>query len=219
MPSALAWRMRSTQAGRLEQRLGRDAAAMEARAADLVLVDEGDLESQLGGPEGGRVAAGARAEHDEIEVVGRADSHGSGSLGEPAIRRPRAGGARRPDGRVGHRVRWYAWRRRAAQPSGAARRRTTSLAESADQGQLRTDILPDERGRLGGTFARITERGPQTTAVGGRSAERPGRRRSTARRRARVARSRTPAPERSRARSASPLRSGPIGRDPDDACA
>ena len=56
---------------------------MEARAADLVLVDEGDLEAQLGGPEGGRVAAGAGAEHDEIEVVGRADSHGSGSLGEP----------------------------------------------------------------------------------------------------------------------------------------
>ena len=75
------------EGGRLEQRLGRDAAAMEARPADLVLVDEGDLEAELGGPERRRVAAGARAEHDEIEVIGRADGHGSGCLGAPRGRR------------------------------------------------------------------------------------------------------------------------------------
>ena len=64
------------EGGRFEQRLRRDAAAVEARPADLVLVDERDLEPQLGGPERGRVAAGARAEDDEIERVGRADGHG-----------------------------------------------------------------------------------------------------------------------------------------------
>ena len=43
---------------------------MQAGPADLVLVDEGDLEAELGRPERRRVAAGARAEDDEIEVVG-----------------------------------------------------------------------------------------------------------------------------------------------------
>ena len=72
---------------------------MEARAADLVLVDEGDLEAELGGAEGGRVAAGAGAEHDEIEVVGGADGHGSGCLGAPD-----EAGVGRSAGQVGHRV-------------------------------------------------------------------------------------------------------------------
>ena len=51
---------------------------MEARPADLVLVDERDLEAELRRAEGRGVPAGARAEHDEIEVVGGADGHGSG---------------------------------------------------------------------------------------------------------------------------------------------
>ena len=63
--------------GRLEHRLGRDAADMEARAADLVGVDEGDLEAKLAGPEGGGVAAGAGAQDDQVEAVRRADGHGS----------------------------------------------------------------------------------------------------------------------------------------------
>ena len=64
--------------GGLEQGLGRDAAAMEAGAADLVLVDESDLQTELRGPESGRVAAGSGAEDDEIEVVRRADGHRRG---------------------------------------------------------------------------------------------------------------------------------------------
>ena len=55
--------------------------AMEARPADLVLVDERDLQAELGGTEGRGVAAGAGAEDDEVEVIGRADGHGSGCLG------------------------------------------------------------------------------------------------------------------------------------------
>src|SRR5215212_4255986 len=60
---------------RFEHRLGRDAADVEARSADLALVDEGDLEAELRGAESGGVAAGPGAEDDEIEVVGRADGH------------------------------------------------------------------------------------------------------------------------------------------------
>jgi hypothetical protein len=67
MPKSLAWRIFSVKAA---------DSRREARAADLVLVDEGDLEAQLGRPEGGRVAARAGAEDDEVEVVGRADGHG-----------------------------------------------------------------------------------------------------------------------------------------------
>jgi len=60
---------------RLEQRLRRDAAGVEAGTADLGVVDEGDLQPELGRPERGGVATGARAEDDEIEVVGGADGH------------------------------------------------------------------------------------------------------------------------------------------------
>ena len=93
MPEVLGVADPVGEGGRLEQRLGRDAAAMEARAADLVLVDERDLQAELGGPEGGGVAAGARTEHDEIEVIGRADGHWSGCLGS---RRPGPADERRP---------------------------------------------------------------------------------------------------------------------------
>src|SRR6476659_9160078 len=48
---------------------------MKARSADLVLVDEGDLQPELGSAEGSRIAACAGAEDHEVEVVGGADSH------------------------------------------------------------------------------------------------------------------------------------------------
>ena len=121
------------EGGRLEQRLGRDAAAMEARAADLVLVDEGDLQPELGGPEGRRVAAGARAEHDEIEIVGRADGHGSGCLEAPRSRR------RGSAGQVGHRDRWYARRRE-------TRNRRGRVAASAGGARLGGSGVPCSQG-------------------------------------------------------------------------
>ena len=75
---------------------------MEARPTDLVLVDERDLEAELGRTERGGIPAGARTEHDEIEIVGGADGHGSG-----ASERLDAGGPngadRVPGGQVGHR--------------------------------------------------------------------------------------------------------------------
>ena len=154
MPRALAWRMRLDHAGGLEERLGRDATAMQAGAADLVVVDEGDLQAELGGTEGRRVAAGPGAEHDQVEVIGRADSHGSGSLGEPRSGRPRDG-AQRPDGRVGHRGRWYAGRRarrnrvgRHAARRWVARGRTTKWPRAAIRGPSVYDVGRCGRSRL-----------------------------------------------------------------------
>ena len=49
-PARGSWPDPVGEVGRLEERLGRDAAAVEARAADLVLVDEGDLQARAGPP-------------------------------------------------------------------------------------------------------------------------------------------------------------------------
>jgi hypothetical protein len=48
---------------------------MEARPADLVLVDEGDLQPELRRAECSCVAACAGTEDHQVEVVGGADSH------------------------------------------------------------------------------------------------------------------------------------------------
>ena len=67
--------------GGVQQRLGRDAAAVQARAADLVLLDERDRLAELGSAQGRRVAAAAAAQDDQIEgVVGHRDA-------SPAMRR------------------------------------------------------------------------------------------------------------------------------------
>jgi hypothetical protein len=53
----------------VEQRLGGDAAHVEAHAAErLVALDEHGLEPEIGGPEGRGVAAGPRAEHDDVAL-------------------------------------------------------------------------------------------------------------------------------------------------------
>src|SRR5690606_38133698 len=55
--------------GRVQQRLRRDAAAVQAGAADLVLLDQGDFLAEIAGAQRGRVAAAASAEDDEVELV------------------------------------------------------------------------------------------------------------------------------------------------------
>jgi hypothetical protein len=53
--------------GGVEQGLARDAADVEAGAAEGgALLDERDLQAELGGAEGAHVAAGAGADDDEI---------------------------------------------------------------------------------------------------------------------------------------------------------
>ena len=66
--------------GRVQQRLGGDAADIEAYAAQRrAAVDEHDLLAEIGRAEGGGVAAGTRAEHDDV-----AFDVGLGRRGRPA---------------------------------------------------------------------------------------------------------------------------------------
>ena len=54
--------------GRVEQRLGRDTAAVEAGAADLAVLDHRGLEPALGGMERGDIAAGTRADDKQLII-------------------------------------------------------------------------------------------------------------------------------------------------------
>src|SRR4029077_17331798 len=56
------------QLRRLQQGLGGDAADVEAGAAELVLLDQGDLQTELGSPDRGRIAAHAAAQDHNVEV-------------------------------------------------------------------------------------------------------------------------------------------------------
>ncbi|MNP18380.1 hypothetical protein D3C76_1108630 [compost metagenome] len=63
--------------GAVQQRLGRNAADVQAGAAQsglaflvLVLLDAGGLETELGCLDGGNVAAGARTNHYHVEFLG-----------------------------------------------------------------------------------------------------------------------------------------------------
>ena len=60
---------RPVDRGRLEELLGRDAAPVQAGAADLVPLDDGDGEARGGAVERGGVAAGTTADHDDVELV------------------------------------------------------------------------------------------------------------------------------------------------------
>src|SRR4030095_11486061 len=54
----------------MEERLRRDAPAVEAGAAELVLLDEGHRQTQLAGTQGGGIAATATPEdHDVVGLV------------------------------------------------------------------------------------------------------------------------------------------------------
>ena len=59
----------------LEQRLGRNAAPQQARAAErLLLLDDGDFQPELRGADRGHIAAGAGADHDDVVFVGHGSS-------------------------------------------------------------------------------------------------------------------------------------------------
>ena len=53
----------------VQQRLGRDAAAVQAGAADLVLLDQDDRLAELGRAQRSGVTAAAAAENDDIGLV------------------------------------------------------------------------------------------------------------------------------------------------------
>jgi hypothetical protein len=68
----------------VQQRLGRDAAHVQAHAAQGgVALDQHHLQAQVGRAEGGRVAARATAQHDHVAVhvhrAAKAGGHGAGA--------------------------------------------------------------------------------------------------------------------------------------------
>ena len=67
---------------RAQQRLGRDAAPVEADAAEAFTLDDRDLHAELAGTDRRDIAAGAGAEDDEIVGVSHGRSLGKGVWGE-----------------------------------------------------------------------------------------------------------------------------------------
>ena len=55
--------------GAAQQRLGRDAAPVEADAAEILALHHAGLHAQLGGPDRGDIATGTAAEDDDIEIL------------------------------------------------------------------------------------------------------------------------------------------------------
>jgi hypothetical protein len=55
--------------GRAEQRLGRDAPPIEADAAELLALDDRDVQAELRRANGSDIAAGAGAEDDKIVSI------------------------------------------------------------------------------------------------------------------------------------------------------
>jgi hypothetical protein len=60
---------RSAHVGRFEKFLGGDATAVQARAADLVALNEGDVETGRGSVEGGGVSTGTSSDNHYIELL------------------------------------------------------------------------------------------------------------------------------------------------------
>ena len=65
------------QRGALQQRLGGDAAAMQARPAHLLCLDDGCAETELPGADGGDVAAGAPAQEHHVVALWHAPEYRS----------------------------------------------------------------------------------------------------------------------------------------------
>ena len=94
--------------GRVQQRLGRDAAHVQAGAAELALLDERDRQAQLGRPQGAGVAAAATSEDDDVVGVLGFSRHRGRSLALPDRSVSDAAGGPGPS----RRARAACWRRR-----------------------------------------------------------------------------------------------------------
>ena len=73
IPNSLAPVHGAVDRRRLQELLGRDAAPVQAGAADLGLLDHGDVETRQAAAQGGGVAGGTAADDDDIELLGRGD--------------------------------------------------------------------------------------------------------------------------------------------------
>ncbi len=86
---------RAVHRGRLEELLGRDAAAVQAGPADLVPLDDGDGQPRGGAVERGGVAARSAADHDDVELF--FGGHRPSSSCPHEARPARSAPPRRPD--------------------------------------------------------------------------------------------------------------------------
>src|SRR4029077_12895589 len=68
--------------GRAQQRLGWNAAPVEADAAQIIALDNRGLEAELGGTDRGDIAAGAGADDYNVEIR---VSHAPFTFGQPPI--------------------------------------------------------------------------------------------------------------------------------------
>ena len=59
--------------GGMQQCLGGDTSAVQARAAELVLLDQCDRQAELLGAQGAGVPAGSAAEDENVDVAHRTD--------------------------------------------------------------------------------------------------------------------------------------------------
>ncbi len=111
--------------GGVEQRLRRDAADVEADAAQArVALDQHHLLAEVGGAEGGGVAAGARAQHQDVGVVlGVGVLGGAGAGRDRRRRRGRVRRSRRLRGRAGRRRAWASTAAEAGRPARSGGRR------------------------------------------------------------------------------------------------
>src|SRR5262249_46491306 len=74
-------------AGGVDQRLRRDAAAEQAGAAQAVGLDQHGVEAELAGADGGDIAAGPGAEHQDLDLGGRAHRGSTNNSAGVSIRR------------------------------------------------------------------------------------------------------------------------------------
>ena len=80
---------RPVDGGRLEEFLGRDAAAVQTGATYLVPLDDGDGEARRGPVERSGVAAGTTADHDDVELVLACHRRSSSFVLTTSVRRAR----------------------------------------------------------------------------------------------------------------------------------
>ena len=188
-PNSLALGHRAEHVGRLEQLLGRHAPHVEAGAAHLGLLDEGDVEPGRGPVQRGGVPGRPSSHHHDvvvgaISVLGRRTHLFHGSVRAPDRARPRSdprgrNGRSRPAGRrrsgeVGHRI-----VRLAADPDlevqvgpGAAARRPDQSDGLARPRRCRPRTPGSRSG--GRRRSRSRRRGRSSRSCRSRRAPRPG---------------------------------------------
>ena len=151
---------------RAQQRLGRDAAPVEADAAEVLALHQRGLHAELGGADRGDIAAGAAADHDEVEVC---SAMASGSL--PAARAASAVAGRGAAGSSPRAASGRRWRGRRRWTARSSRARTIPSAPQPSRqraaGELGEDRLADALAARRGFDEDILDVEPRPAGEGG----------------------------------------------------